>query len=139
MTAPRTEHSTQCGHAQAAGQNSFDFGHDRRNLLPCKHLAAQLAKATVIAQNGTPITWQTVGHDTLVAIAGVGQVLETTQSIGWNATYDARNLKLTEALPGHNPDGWRCRFNSVLPVPVSCRLGALGTPPRIRPPSMTFT
>ena len=44
----------------------------------------------IIAQNGTPITWQTVNHDTLVAITGVGQVLETTQTDALNHAQKTR-------------------------------------------------
>ncbi len=113
--------------------------------------AGRTVASGIIAQNGTPITWQTVSHDTLVAIAGVGQVVETTQidalnhaqktrtdgagrtletvdalgnvttatfdaagnqlssrdpnSIGWNATYDARNRQITMADTQEQAEG----------------------------------
>ncbi len=40
---------------------------------------------------GTPITWQRVSHDTLVAITGVGQVLETTQTDALNHVQKTRS------------------------------------------------
>ncbi len=113
--------------------------------------AGRTVASGIIAQNGTPITWQTVNHDTLVAIVGVGQVLETTQidalnharksrtdgagrtletvdalgnvttatfdaagnqlslrdpnSIGWNATYDARNRQISMADTQEQAEG----------------------------------
>ncbi len=52
--------------------------------------AGRTVATGIIAQNGTPITWQTVKYDVLVAVSGVGQVLETTQIDALNHTRKSR-------------------------------------------------
>ena len=58
-----------------------------------KYLGTRRPKAVfaIIAQDGTAITWQTVSRDTLVAITGVGQVVETTQTDALNHVQKTRS------------------------------------------------
>ena len=78
---------------EAVKRDRSNFRLGGHNLLHYKYLGTRRPKAVfaIIAQDGTAITWQTVNHDTLVAITGLGQVLETVQTDALNHVQKTRS------------------------------------------------